>query len=101
MENVSELIYEQLNKIIRNKDTYFNKGYSIKYDLTKEFFSIKYNKCLYKVKVSKINKDYYWHLSPYNHSYFTTKITNPKSFDVVLFAIKDNECYKNPLKCEK
>lgn len=98
MDDISKTLYEQLPKITRNRKEYQNKGYSITFDMIKQNFSIRYNKCLYKVKMTKLNNKWYWHLKPYNDSYFTTKVDNPKSFDVVLFAIKDNECYKHSIK---
>lgn len=91
MKDSPELLYEQLYTITTNIKEYKNKGYSIEYDTEKHILVISYNKRTYKVKIINKDNNYYWYLEPYNSSCFMTNYYNPSSFDMVLFAIKEND----------
>ena len=83
-------IVENINKIIKVNKIYKCKGY--KMFLNDNSIEIIYNNSTYTVTATQINNDLYWHLEPYNNSYFETKIDNNiNSFDIVIAAINDNE----------
>ena len=83
-------IVENINNIIKVNKIYKYKGYKI--FLNDNSIEIIYNNSTYTVTATQINNDLYWHLKPYNNSYFETKIDNNiNSFDMVIAAIHDNE----------
>ncbi len=83
-------IVENINNIIRVNKMYKCKGY--KMFLDDNSIEIIYKNSTYIVTATQINNDLYWHLEPYNNSYFETKIDkNINSFNMVIAAIHDNE----------
>ena len=96
LNKIQEIFNSQKNKIF---ESYQTNEYQITYSNNENTILITYNNIQYKIEVIKIDNDYYWHLSPYNNSYFRTNLYNPNSFDIVLFAIKENDLlYKNKNK---
>lgn len=96
MNKINDIFNIQKNKLIHQFELYQNNEYKITYSNNEKIILITYNNIQYKIKIIKIEKDYFWHLSPYNNSYFITNLTNPNSFNMVLFAIKENDIfYKN------
>lgn len=96
MDKINIFTDIQIQSIIPDINSYKNEGYSFNINNKENILLITYNNTLYEVKIVKIDKDYYWHLSPYNNSYFLTNLYNPNSFDIVLFAIKENDAlYKS------
>lgn len=96
MSNTSEILYKQVCTITTNMNKYEKMGYKILYDIEDHYLLITYRDSTYITKIVEIDSSTYWHLEPYNNSIFTTKLDNPNSFEIVLFAIKENEeLYKN------
>ncbi len=54
------------------------------------FLRIKYNHKIYKVAIIKSEDERYWYLKPYNKSYYTTNARDYNSFELVIYAIKEN-----------
>lgn len=53
---------------------------------------INYMEKEYVITISTYDDSHYWHLSPYNKSFFETKFTNNKNdFEILLFVIKENQ----------
>lgn len=90
MKENPELLYMQICTITTNIYEYKDKGYSFEYDMKKHRLIISYRNNTYEVKVIEKDNNYYWYLEPYNSSYFMTNYYNPSSFDMVLFAIKED-----------
>lgn len=88
---IPKMMLTKMDELINSKDfqTYINYGYKMEYDLYSCELIITYLKKQYVVTL--VNKDgqFYWHLVPYNKSFFETSIDNGLS--IVLFAIKENE----------
>ena len=91
MENINEILDIQIQSILPDINSYKNDGYSFNINNKENILLITYNNILYETKIIKIDNDYYWHLSPYNNSYFITNLYNPNSFNMLLFAIKEND----------
>ena len=91
MENINNILDIQIQNIIPDINSYKNEGYSFNINNKENILLITYNNILYEVKIVKIDNDYYWHLIPYNNSYFITNLYNPNSFNMVLFAIREND----------
>ena len=96
LDKIKELFNTQKINQIQNLESYKNNGYIFNYSNNENNLSIFYNDIHYEVKIIKIENNYFWHLSPYNNSCFVTNLNNPNSFDMVLFAIKENDTlYQN------
>jgi len=94
--NIAEILFKQVCTITNNISEYRKKGYSIIYDFENQLLSINYNNSTYIAKIILNDGSLYWQLEPYNNSLFTTKYESEESFNLVLFAIKENdELYKN------
>ena len=91
LKNNPEKLFKEVCTITNNIDEYYSQGYKIVWDLQNSQLIINYNGSKDYVVDVVINFDnsYYWHLTPYNNSYFETRIDN--NFNYVLFAIKENE----------
>jgi len=87
----SKILCNQLCSIIPRIMKYSKMGYSISINGHVDSLNIEYNGSTYEVKIIENESSYYWYLKPYNNSFFTTNVKNPKSFEIVLFAIKKNE----------
>lgn len=73
-------------------DEYTKQGFKITQErCTNTFLNIKYHNHKYKAKIIKIAKEYFWKLTPYRDTYFTTAVENENSFELVLCAIKEHE----------
>ena len=57
-------------------------------------FKIHYKKHYYKISIVEENNELFWKMTPYQNSYFMTKIDNYSSFNKVLFAIKEHHKIK-------
>ena len=90
MKENPELLYMQICTITTNIYEYKDKGYSFEYDIKKHRLIISYRNNTYEVKVIEKDNTYFWYLEPYNSSCFMTNYYNPSSFDMVLFAIKED-----------
>ena len=89
-KSISKLIANNLNNIIKINNKYKHLGYNIY--LNGDSFEITYNSNKYYLSVKKENNKYYWHLEPYNGSFFETFVDNKIcSLDMVICAINDNE----------
>lgn len=96
MIDITGLLFKQVCTITNNISRYKQKGYSMICDFEKKALFIKYNNSTYIAKIILNDGSLYWQLEPYNNSVFTTKFESEESFDLVLFAIKENdELYKN------
>lgn len=96
MESLNKIFNFQKNILANKIVLYQNDGYQITYSNDDDIIIITHNNLEYKVKIVKVENDYFWNLTPYNNSSFLTNINNPNSFDMVLFAIKENDTlYKN------
>lgn len=85
-----DLLKEHIcNHIITNNKKYVVQGFTIY--LGEYFLRIKYNHHIYKVTIIKSENERYWYLKPYNKSYFTTDAKYENSFDLVIYAIKEND----------
>ena len=82
-------IYRQALFLTNNMDKYKDDGYNIKYDINNNQLIVFYHNKEYNVKIIEDNNELYWHLEPYNNTYYTTLYDN--GFDMILFAIKENE----------
>ena len=90
MNILTDKLYAESISITNNIDKYISKGYDIKYDINNNVLIVKYNnKSEYTIKIIQDNNELYWYLEPYNNTYYTTLFEN--GFDMVLFAIKENE----------
>lgn len=90
MNILTDKLYAESISITNNIDKYISKGYDIKYDINNNVLIVKYNnKSEYTIKIIQDNNELYWYLEPYNKTYYTTLFEN--GFDMVLFAIKENE----------
>ena len=78
-----------INYILKNYDRYKNEGFQIW--LHDNYLRIKYNHKIYITKIIIEENKFYWHLKPYNKSYFLTEIKGYSSFEAIIFAIKDND----------
>ena len=75
--------------ILKNNKKYVIQGFTIY--LGKYFLRIKYNHHIYKATIIKDGKERYWYLKPYKKSYFTTNAKDYNSFELVIYAIKEND----------
>lgn len=78
-----------INYILKNYANYKKEGFIIWIHDT--YLRIKYNHKIYKASVTRENEKLYWHLKPYNKSYFITQIKAYSTFESIIFAIKDND----------
>lgn len=84
------VIVENIDNIIAINNKYKKEGYEI--FLTGNFIEVYYNDVKYSIKIVEKNNQLYWHLKPYNKTYFETLINNDvSSLDMVMFAIYENE----------
>lgn len=84
------VIVENIDNIIAINNKYKKEGYEI--FLTGNFIEVHYNDVKYSIKIVEKNNKLYWHLKPYNKTYFETQINNDfSSLDMVMFAIYENE----------
>lgn len=94
-----KIMQEQLNIFIKDLETiesYYKDGYSILWDILKCNLTVTYNNNKYVVSLVIKDNQCYWHLVPYNHSFFETAIEDGIcNFNYVLFAIKENEMLYN------
>lgn len=100
MSDTIKIMIKQFYKFIRDDRNlvlqYKNDGYEIEWDLYKAILTVTYKNKKYVITITKINNHFYWHLSPYNNSYFETKIDRTKcNLDYVFLAIKENEEFFN------
>lgn len=91
MKEIPEFLDENIFSVCNSFDIYIKDGYFIDYDQSDHILLITYNDIQYTVKIIEKDNEFYWHLSPYNNSYFLTNFYNPSSFNMVLFAIKEND----------
>jgi len=77
------------NYIIKSNSRYLAKGFIIY--IGSNYLKIKYNHHYYYVIIIKENNIYYWHLKPYNKSFYTTCSKTINSFEFILMAIKEND----------
>ncbi len=77
------------NYIIKNGRKYIDQGFDIRFG--DYFLRIKYNHKIYKVAIIKSENERYWYLKPYNKSYYTTNARDYNSFELVIYAIKEND----------
>lgn len=77
------------NYILKNNKKYVTQGFMIY--LGKYFLRIKYNHHIYKTTIIKVGKERYWYLKPYNKSYYMTSAKTLNSFELVIYAIKEND----------
>lgn len=83
-------LYKEILLLTDNLDEYTKEGFKIKYDTVNNHLIVNYNNSKdYIIKVISYNNNFYWHLSPYKNSYYTTLYSN--GIDIVLFSIKENE----------
>lgn len=84
------IIASNINNIIEINNKYKHLGYNIY--LKNNGFEIVYKKKKYILSIKKENNIFYWHLEPYNGSYYETIINDTSnSLDMVICAINENE----------
>ena len=89
-KNRVDILVQQIKNISPKADHYKDSGYLIEID--NDSLEIIYKDQRYTVKVVEEDGSFYWHLKPYNNSYYRTIIDSTGNhFDMVLFAIKENE----------
>lgn len=95
MIGIPKVMISQLDLILKNHNKlsqYYKDGFKIIIDLNDSSLIVYYKSKIYNIHIEKENDDFYWILSPYNKSYFKTKIDMETSnFDILIFAIKENE----------
>ncbi len=85
-----DLLKEHLvNYILKNNKKYVIEGFIIY--LGEYFLKIKYNHHFYKVTIIIDEDERNWYLRPYRKSYFTTNAKDYNSFELVIYAIKEND----------
>lgn len=92
MLDIPKMMLKELDKFIQNKDTfnqYINDGFTFNYDLYTFELIITYRSKEYVVNLKNKDEQLYWHLVPYNNSFFETSIDN--GLYIVVFAIKEND----------
>lgn len=88
-----ELFFKYVDNIIAPKlETYEKEGFSFYIEDYRLF--IVYKDVTYTVKIIKERNTFYWYLTPYKNSYFTTE-TYVSSFGLVLEAIKNDHTEMN------
>lgn len=85
---VNKLKIYLCNYILKNNYRYVADGLIIY--IGSNYLKIKYNHHYYYVIIIKENNIYYWHLRPYNKSFYTTPYKTANSFELVIIAIKEN-----------
>lgn len=84
------LLVEHLKDyIIYHGKEYAKQGFNI--FMHDKYLRTIYNHHVYKITIVSDNNFFYYYLQPYNKSYFITLANNPKSFEMVLYAIKEHE----------
>jgi len=98
MNNKLELIdlrtimMQQLEYIVYNSEHYASHGYQIEFNFYNNSLEITYNKNIYTVSIIDKENKIYWHLQPYNGSFFETTVnTHQNNFDMILLAIFEND----------
>lgn len=77
------------NYIIKSNSRYLAEGFIIY--IGSNYLKIKYNHHYYYAIIIKEENIYYWHLKPYNKSFYTTCSKTINSFEFILMAIKEND----------
>lgn len=97
VNNDIKAIIAQISNNLKNMKKYQENGFKLEFDFETGFIFATYMGVVYNIGIINRNSQLYWILKPYNNSYFETKCNpNDKSFDLVLFAIKENEeLYRN------
>lgn len=94
MLDIPKVMFSQIEKFIKKKSKigyYNNMEYKLQYDLKNCNLLVKYKEKKYIIKIVNKSGDLYWHLVPYNNSFFETKLDEEKcNLDMVLFAIKED-----------
>ncbi len=75
--------------ILKNNNKYVDEGFIIY--IHSNYLKIWFNHHYYYVIIIMEEKQYYWHLKPYNKSYYTTFSKDINSFDFVILAIKEQD----------
>lgn len=92
MLNIPKMMLKELDKFIQNKDIfnqYISNGLTFNFDLCTFELIITYSCKEYVVNLVNKNEKLYWHLVPYNNSFYETSVDN--GLDSIIFAIKENE----------
>lgn len=90
MNEIDKKTYESLILTINNINDYNKNGYKVKFNIKIKTFVVSYlNSKKYYIRIIPYNNQLYWHLKPYNTTYYTTLYSN--GLDMILFAIKENE----------
>ncbi len=86
-----KMMLKEVSKLINSKEfkIYIDYGFIILYDIYHCELIITYKQTKYAVTLVNKAEQFYWHLVPYNKSFFETSIKN--GLTIVLFAIKENE----------
>ena len=92
---IPKMLLSQVNLFLKkhnyNLDELEKDGYKINYDFYNCNLEVKYHRKNYVIKIIEKDNRFYWHLDPYNQSYFETEVDNTYSkLDYVLFAIKED-----------
>lgn len=89
--SIPSLIINEINNLITSKEfkNYITYGFEVEYDLYSCKLTVFYKKHQYTITLIEKENGFYWHLIPYNDSFFETSISN--GLKMVLFAIKENE----------
>lgn len=89
--SIPNMLTSYFNQYIFEKiDIFEKKDFNIY--LSSNKIIINYMEKEYVITISTYDDSHYWHLSPYNKSFFETKFTNNKNdFEILLFVIKENQ----------
>ena len=82
LEMFSKQIVPTFEKLKHENNNTFDIG------ISKNLIRVKYNHHFYYIDIIEENGEFYWKLTPYKDSYYTT-IVNDRSFERVLFAITE------------
>ena len=98
MLDVPKMMFKQLENFVRKKNKigyYYHIGYKLYYCFNDHSLLVEYKGKRYLIKIVNKIGEWYWHLEPYNNSFFETRLDEDKcNLDMVLFAIKeDGELY--------
>lgn len=88
---IPEMMLKEMDKLIKTHDfqEYINYGFKIEFIPQKCELNITYKQKQYVITLVNKDEQFYWHLVPYNNSFYETAIDN--GLTIVLFAIKENE----------
>ncbi len=90
--NYNIKVLDELEKIKTKIKEYLKDGFKI--SIEDKRIIVKYKNRKYLIEITKEKNNFYWKVTPFCASYFTTNIENTNSFDITLFAIQENDLFR-------